>query len=314
MIRIANDEGLFMYRHDPYNQDILANLKSHQCADGANKKICGAIMSLTNERSSSAASVTDSHSDSCSDALSFSPSINMASSSIGAPTILNISPSASSLKLQQQPASSAAIANRIHNQQYLAQQQHQQGVAAANFRFATVAFKFYTAICIAPFRCAPGDVVVVADSVTRNVNIGVVRSVRSEKPDIPVFLELMRHARDFDRSQKNIAMSKEPGMLAAAEAVAAGNFISLPMSFRDVELNLDGSSVTFLVDAPNDSCSQEHHEALGHLHRLLEMHFCCQVTMRYSPATVASSTLINAPLPIESASPAPAPESPAPVL
>jgi len=186
-------------------------------------------------------------------------------------------------------------------------------LGGAAVRFATVAFKFHTAICVAPFRCSPGDVVVVADSVSRHVNIGVVRSIRSEKPDVPVFLELTRHARDFDRSQKNAAMTKEPAMLATADSVVAANFPFANIQFRDVELHLDEVCATLLVDVCDDSSAA----LLGPVHALLEQCFSCQVILRpnFAPK-LASVDFAAPPSPISLAYPplASPPESPSPVL
>jgi hypothetical protein len=291
MIPIRNEQGLFMYRRDPYAVDVLANKRVCSSLDdlrasgtsrgSAGSTTPGAAM-LSNERSSSAASLTDSHSDDAgSEAMSSQPSTYL-----GAP-----SPLVMALPTQQASPFSPKRGPAHHHQlpqptfspersrRSAATAASYGGAAAPNVRYATVAFKFYTTICAAPFRCSPGDAVVVCDSATGHMNIGVVRSVRSEKPDIPVFLELIRHARDFDRAQKNVCMSQEPEMLAAASAITATAFGSMQSSlvrFCDVELNLDGGFVTFLVDSGLDPSGS----MLAPVHALLTQHFGRQVGLR----------------------------------
>lgn len=270
MIQVRNDEGVFMYRHNPYQLELLPGRSYHD-------KVGAAIVffekkkTLPTDRSSSC-DVSDTSSESA--------------GAVSSPIYRHVSsPQASKVHLAP-----------VH------MAQNPTAATTTTIRYATVAFKFATVTCIAPFRCASGDVVVVADSTDGSINVGVVRSILPNKPNFFVAHELIRHARDYDRTLKNEAMAKEAGIVARASNMM------LPLRFHDVEFYPDSSTIAFLVDAFEPQSSQP-------LTELLSQQFGCKVLLRMAEVhlpVVPPLAFTNTPPP-QIPSPAYLPESPCPL-
>lgn len=117
--------------------------------------------------------------------------------------------------------------------------------AAAKPHFAIVRFKHDAYPYIAPFRVEVGDYVVVSGD--RGENLGVVKSITTDKPRRPVGCRVLRLARSDEVRALEALRAKE---LSAVSVVRkAVKELGLNMLIVDTEYQLDESKLTIFFDS-----------------------------------------------------------------
>lgn len=130
------------------------------------------------------------------------------------------------------------------------------------YHYASVNFRFGCAWFLAPFRCQPGDIVVVEYPATQSLHMGIVNGVTTEKPatfysegnlspdyyyqeELETLPRLLRHARSYDKQSKLTLRERDIVSLERAQRLASE--MGAPVQFIDAEWLLDSSALTFLV-------------------------------------------------------------------
>lgn len=111
---------------------------------------------------------------------------------------------------------------------------------AATMKWAMVRFKHESALYIAPFRVAEGDLVVV--EADRGEHQGVVETITDVPPRFNVPCKITRHATaaDVDR----LALQREKESLTAAQVQKLAESCGLGIQIVDVEFQADGNKLT----------------------------------------------------------------------
>lgn len=135
------------------------------------------------------------------------------------------------------PVPKAPVTEKPKELPKAAQAQSQQPAAS---HFALIGFKHETAMYQAPFRVAPGDVVIV--EADRGEHIGVVQSITTTKPAYPVPSRVMRRASAAEAAVVDELTSKEKRVAAAVQKQAES--LGLGIRIVDVEFQMDCNKLT----------------------------------------------------------------------
>lgn len=286
MIRITAPNGALRFRYDPYSLELLPSDTVYdlgaRVAFNCNKlaraaeSACGGGSHLGGSRRASCTSAPfrdavaqqapSSSSSSVADNTNIVPSTPLSRRRNSPPSGLSPLelPSASASSIAEGAASVAAIVRAPSKK--------------PEIHFAVVAFKFHSAMFVAPFKVAPGDKVV-CEADGRSEAHGVVSSVTTQLPPTRINYKLVRHMRARDNAAVQQCVLADVATLPAARRCLAERGIDAELA--DCEWQMDRTCLTVLVCFGPQCCTLDNGDVapewISAVSRALVERFVCRV-------------------------------------